>query len=179
MNLKKEEKYILIGIPFIIIAGSILHFIYDWLGKNKVIGLFVPVNESVWEHTKLFLLPVIIWWMAYYIINKDKDKINPNKWFFGCIAALVASVLFMICFYYAFTQFFGFDSIIFDVADFILSVIVGQLAGIHFYRKPDKIDWKTSFSIIILIVSLFAFLTLCPPKTPIFFDNATKIYGYT
>lgn len=49
---------------WIIAAGSLLHFVYDLTGENPFVGVFVPVNESVWEHLKLLLLPVFLfsWW---------------------------------------------------------------------------------------------------------------------
>ena len=43
----------IIGTFFIIIAGSLLHFVYEWTGYSDIMGLFTPVNESVWEHLKL------------------------------------------------------------------------------------------------------------------------------
>ena len=36
----------------IVIAGTLLHFVYGWSGRNLLVGLVSPVNESVWEHTK-------------------------------------------------------------------------------------------------------------------------------
>jgi len=35
------------------LVGSLLHFLFDWLGQWPPIGLISAVNESVWEHTKL------------------------------------------------------------------------------------------------------------------------------
>ena len=32
-----------------LLAGAALHFLYTWL-PLPLIGLFAPVNESVWEH---------------------------------------------------------------------------------------------------------------------------------
>lgn len=52
------EKWILAGIPALFLIGSVLHFAHQLLGQNPVAGLFFPVNESVWEHCKMVLLPV-------------------------------------------------------------------------------------------------------------------------
>jgi hypothetical protein len=35
----------------IVVAGTLLHFVYGWSGHNALAGLVSPVNESVWEHT--------------------------------------------------------------------------------------------------------------------------------
>ena len=38
--------------------GCAWHFLYDWC-PHFLVGLFAPVNESVWEHLKLLFGPVI------------------------------------------------------------------------------------------------------------------------
>ena len=38
--------------------GCAWHFLYDWY-PHFLVGLFAPVNESVWEHLKLLFWPVI------------------------------------------------------------------------------------------------------------------------
>ena len=34
---------------------------YDWCRQARLIGLFVPVNESTWEHMKLLFIPMLIY----------------------------------------------------------------------------------------------------------------------
>ena len=40
------------------LAGTALHFAYDWC-LSPLVGLFAPVNESVWEHLKLLFWPFL------------------------------------------------------------------------------------------------------------------------
>ena len=40
------------------LAGAGLHFVYE-LCPLPIVGLFAPVNESVWEHLKLFFWPFL------------------------------------------------------------------------------------------------------------------------
>src|SRR5690625_6613879 len=40
------------------IAGSLLHFLFDWTGHNRVVAIFSAVNESYWEHIKIAVWPV-------------------------------------------------------------------------------------------------------------------------
>jgi hypothetical protein len=35
------------------LGGTILHFLYEWLGEAVLIAPFSGVNESTWEHMKL------------------------------------------------------------------------------------------------------------------------------
>ena len=43
-----------------VLLGSLNHFIYEWSGENVVAGLLFATNESVWEHIKLALLPMLL-----------------------------------------------------------------------------------------------------------------------
>ena len=49
-TLKKSEIF---GAIFVMVFGTLMHFFYDWSGKNPVVALFAPYNESTWEHLKL------------------------------------------------------------------------------------------------------------------------------
>ena len=51
----------------IIILGIILHFLYEWSGKNKFVATFSAVNESTWEHLKLAFFPILIFGIVDFI----------------------------------------------------------------------------------------------------------------
>jgi hypothetical protein len=51
-----------IGSISMVPAGSALHFVYGWSSQNALVGLFAPVNESIWEHAKLVFLPPLLWY---------------------------------------------------------------------------------------------------------------------
>nr|WP_236945659.1 DUF6512 family protein [Enterocloster clostridioformis] len=48
------------GILSVSLLGTLLHFTYRWSGRNPLIGLIAPVNESVWEHMKLLFFPMLL-----------------------------------------------------------------------------------------------------------------------
>ena len=56
------------GFVFVIIAGTLLHFVYHWTGQNRIVGLFSPVNESTWEHLKLLFTPMLLNSIAEYFV---------------------------------------------------------------------------------------------------------------
>lgn len=174
----KEQKWLIFGVSIIFVAASLLHFVYEWTGENKIIGLFVPVNESVWEHLKLVLLPIIIWWIAFYMVKGEKFSINKNKWYLGCIVSLVTSMLFILAFFYTYTEAFGIKSIVLDIVDTFLGILFGQILGAHIYKYSRGIDWVVSAIIILLIVGAFAWFTISPPELPIFLDTTTGRFGF-
>lgn len=152
--------YILVGIPIIFLVGSFFHFVYDLTGQNFLVGLVAPVNESVWEHTKMVLLPTILYWSVY------PHKIDKNKWYTGLLSALLSSITTMLFVFYFYTSAFGIESLIIDILILLLSVTIGQLFGLHIYTYAKGI--KGAAVIIMAIVLIYAFWTLFPPNIPLF-----------
>ena len=59
--MKQLKKYTIIGSTFfVLITGTLSHFIYEWSGNNFIVGFFFPVNESTWEHMKLVFFPMFL-----------------------------------------------------------------------------------------------------------------------
>ena len=59
--MKKLNSYLLTGILFVLITGTLAHFVYEWSGNNFILGFFFPVNESIREHMKLCFFPMLVW----------------------------------------------------------------------------------------------------------------------
>jgi hypothetical protein len=96
------------------------HFIYEWSGKNFIAGLFVPVNESTWEHMKLVFFPMIIY--TVFVENRlsnDYPCILPAH----CIGILIGTWLVAVLFY-SYSGILGFNVFILDLAVFIASVLI-------------------------------------------------------
>src|SRR5574344_326861 len=109
--MKKINRYFIIGIPVIFILGSISHFLYNLTGENFLIGLISPVNESIYEHTKLSIIPLFL----FYTIGYLRFKPNKNKWLLSYIISLIISVITIPLLYYFYTKAFGFHSLIIDI----------------------------------------------------------------
>ena len=176
-SFKYLNRQFIISILFIFFFGNLSHFIYNLTGNLTFIGAFFPVNESVWEHLKLLLIPVIFWWELFYIINKGKLLIDRDKWFFATIIALLSSMIFQLSFFYLYTGSLGIESLIIDISIFLFSVILGQFIGLHIYKYSKGINYKVSFFILIIIVLFFIYITFNSPHLPIFLDGNTGIYG--
>ena len=167
-SFKYLNRQFIISILFIFFFGSLSHFIYNLTGNLTFVGAFFPVNESVWEHLKLLLIPVTFWWKLFYIINKGKLLIDRDKWFFATIIALLSSMIFQLSFFYLYTGALGIESLIIDISIFLFSVILGQFMGLHIYKYSKGINYKVSFFILIIIVLFFIYITFNTPHLPIF-----------
>ncbi len=168
------KKWLLFGILFIIILGSLAHFMYEWSGKNPIMGLLTAVNESTWEHIKLAIFPSLILLLIQYPFLK-----NNKNFFVGTFLSMLTMILLIPIIFYGYQAIIGKDIFILDILDFIISVIIGQFI---FYKvmklKVLPMVWRIS-SIIGIIIITFGYLTFSyfPPRTFIFEDPITKTYG--
>jgi hypothetical protein len=170
-------KWSLIGIPIIFLLGSLFHFTYEFSGENLFVGLFSAVNESVWEHLKLLVLPMILWWGGVYFFKGKEFDIDKKKWFSASVVALLSAIITVPLLFYFYTEAFDTQSLVVDILIFLIAVIVGQLVGIHFYKNSKGMDLTFSYILIILIVFIFIYFTLFPPQIPLFLDPVSNTYG--
>ena len=181
-KLTKPQKWIIIGIPALFLLGAVFHFLYDFTGKISWIGIFSPVNESIWEHMKMSLFPVMGWWGIYFMIKNKEHQINKNVWFTSALLSLVVTLLTMPLVFYFYRGAFGIEgpslfTLIFDIFILLLSVTCGQLSGFHFYKYSKGINFIFAIILILFIMVSFVIFTFFPPRLPIFYDTLNKNYG--
>jgi len=168
------KKWEIIGIFWIIIIGSLLHFTYEWSGNSKFVALFSPVNESVWEHLKLGYFSLLFYIPIEYKFLKTKT----NSFFLGKFLGILSMELTILIIYYSYNFIFNKSSLIVDILSFIIGAILCQLISIKVLKtninKKANILGLIGFILFGFILSFFTFF---PPKLPLFMDNNTKKYG--
>ena len=88
------RKIKIIGCFVIFILSFLSHFMYKWI-PNTLFSLIFPVNESIWEHMKLLVTPVLIFSLFEYMIYRKKD-INYNNFLLSySIAMLLGIILYL------------------------------------------------------------------------------------
>lgn len=171
----KPDTYALLGITVLFLIGSLFHFLYSISGELFVVGLFTPVNESIFEHTKMVVFPIFIWWSLFYLLRKD--NLNTNKWFMAALLSMLTSIISIPMLYYFYTEAFGVQSLVVDVLILLVAVGCGQLLGLHYYQYGKGIDYRLTLGLMVFIIMLFAFLTIFTPKLPLFQDSIDRSYG--
>ncbi len=74
---RRLNIFLIIGAVFTIITGTLLHFVYEWSGESLFVGIFSPINESVWEHLKLLFFPMSVWILiGYFIFGKKIQNLH-------------------------------------------------------------------------------------------------------
>ena len=168
MLMKGLKSYIITGIIFVSIIGTLLHFAYEWSGNNIIVGIFSPINESIWEHTKLIFFPMMLY--SYFISKKIISQypcINSSM-----IIGAFTGVLLIIALFYTYSGIIGFHIGFVDISIFFISVILAFLTA---YKKSSFCN-KNRYVIFLkiiqtILVCLYVLFTFFPPEIPLFFEN--------
>lgn len=172
--MKQLKLFTIIGILFVVVTGSFAHFLYDWTGNNFIIGLFTPINESIWEHMKLLFFPMLIYsFPAAYKLKSDYPCIAPAL----CLGNIIGTFLIPV-FFYTYTCIFNKDIFILDIGTFILSTIIAFYITYKFALSCKLKSYAVIlYGIIIILFLCFMIFTVCPPDLKIFADPASSSNG--
>jgi hypothetical protein len=163
------------GFIFVIIIGTILHFVYHWTGQNRIAGLFSPVNESTWEHLKLLFMPMLLFSIVEYfaIGNRFPNFIEAKA------LGIVFGLLVIVVVFYTYTGIVGQHFLWADILTFVLGVAAAYAYG---WRNIHRVNAGSSSQfaallILLVLVACFAIFTFYPPHIPFFLDPVSKGYG--
>lgn len=170
----KHKTFFILSTIFSIILGTVLHFTYNFLHKPFVLGFFLPINESVFEHLKLLLVPLALVGIAYTILFK-KQK---NLWYYISISTII-SMIFIPIAHYLYTNLFNKSSAIFDIVIYIIAMIFANSYTYLKLTKETKQNDKNSIGILLLITIYFICMvfTIYPPQIELFKDPINNTYG--
>ncbi|OPX43322.1 hypothetical protein CLHUN_28700 [Ruminiclostridium hungatei] len=171
------KKWLYISIPVLFVIGTCFHFLYELSGESPAVGAMAAVNESVWEHSKMLLLPILGWWFIFYITKGKKHGLDPRKWFSGMLVSVVAAILTTFLVFYFYTRAFGVECLVVDILLLLLSDAVGQLLGFHVYEYSKGIRVSLSAAAALLLMVVYIVWTFNPPHLPLFLDEASGKYG--
>lgn len=160
----------------ITLLGSLLHFTYEWSGKNKFVAVFSAVNESTWEHIKLALSAIFvctlvdIWWLGG----------NPNYWVARSMSFLVPIVVIPIIFY-GYTSFTKRSILPVDIGSFVVAAFLSTLLFVAILNTQPVGMAGEIISVVVSVIVIVAYLLLT--RFPLhhsflFRDPITGQYGY-
>ncbi|MCW4016690.1 MAG: DUF6512 family protein [Candidatus Bathyarchaeota archaeon] len=168
-------RYELFGMLFVSLLGGALHFTFEWSGYNPIVGAFSAVNESVWEHLKLGVWPIILYTIIEYFLIKKQT----NNFFLAKTAAAYSIILVIPAIFYGYTSITGESIFAIDILSFIIAVIIGQVLSykiLTYKQLPKRTEWLSLIALAVLAV-LFVVFTFYPPHIELFQDSVTGEYG--
>lgn len=171
----KILKFEILGIAFISLAGSLLHFAFNLLNRFWLAGVFSAVNESTWEHLKLAVIPALAWAFLESRIFKGK----ANNFLCAKASGIYLTPILIAVFFYSYTIILGYNLLVFDISIFVLAVAIGQMASYKIMTLPEFSQRFNAISFLSLIIflSAFAVFTFYPPRIFLFQDPISGQYG--
>ena len=175
LNERAILRYELLGILFIILLGSMLHFTFELSGYNSIVGVFSAVNESVWEHLKLGFWPAILYMLIEYRFIKKEG----NNFFLAKTVVPYAIAAIIPAIFYSYTSITGESIFMIDILSFIVAVIIGQYLSyrILIYKQLSAKLELVALAAMHLLAFLFIVFTFAPPHLPPFQDPISGAYG--
>lgn len=166
-RLKKASLW---AVPLLWLAGTLLHFTYEWLGRSPVAGIFSAINESVWEHAKLLIWPLLVFWLLAGILL----KIPASRVITSAAASVWGAVILMIALFYAYTGALGIESLVLDILIFLLCIVAGVWLGICVlkrYNGENKIISVLSAIALLALIALTVTATFIQIELPLFISQ--------
>ena len=147
-------------------------------GKFTLVGLFAPVNESIFEHAKLAFVPLAGWWMATYLLNRQKYAQVKNNFFAAGMASALSGTLIMPMLYYFYHAGLNIESLAVDILLLFVCIVAGQLAGRHvLFHGKNKFPAWASIAILVTFFVVCALCTLFAPHLSFFKESFSGKYG--
>ncbi len=164
----------LLGFAATSLGGTILHFLYEWLGEAAWVAPFSGVNESTWEHMKLLFWPMFIYAIVQSFLFKDRD----NFWCIKLRGIIIGLVLIPVIFY-TYNGAIGKSPDWINIAIFFISAAASYIYETKMFNE-DKLRCRSpKFAIVTLcvIAILFIIFTFLTPEINLFKDPLTSRYG--
>jgi hypothetical protein len=152
--MKNLKHYFIKGFLFVVITGSIAHFVYDWSGENTFLGFLFPINESIWEHMKLCFFPMLLY--SFYLNTKLENSypcIRTASLFGIILSTFLIPVLF-----YTYSGILGHNYAILDIMTFIISVLLSFVVMYKLTLSCTLSSYKIPLTVLVLILAICFFL---------------------
>ena len=164
----------LMGFAVTALGGTVLHFLYGWLGDAKWIAPFSGVNESTWEHMKLLFWPMLIFAVLQSFFFRDREDFFSVK-----LRGLLLGLLLIPILFYTYNGVIGSSPDWINIAIFFISAAAAYIYEARLFNTGTLVYKSKARAIIILsaIALLFIVFTFRTPEIGIFKDPLTGGYG--
>lgn len=163
------------------LIGSLLHFGHLFKHNPQrlsVLDLIASINESTWEHMKIFIFGVFFWSAIVHLVNLFDLS---SYMFIGAIFSL-ATVILMPIIYYGYMHFLKKNYLAVDIGLFFFICLIYAISTWYYYSVYENFGSEI-YTLIGVVIWLGIFImsylfTYKPPKWEIFRCPSTKSYGH-
>lgn len=163
-----------VGFGVTSLLGTLLHFLYDWLGKPLWIAPFSGVNESTFEHMKLLFWPMFLFALLESFFFRERRD-------FFCVKmrGIILGITLIPVIFYTYNGVIGKSPDSINILIFFITAAVSFIYETYEFKKntvPCKKP-RLALAILIGIGLLFVIFTFKTPKIAIFKDPLTGAFG--
>jgi hypothetical protein len=165
-----------VGGVVIFFAGSFLHFLYELSGFAIIAAPFGSVNESTWEHLKLFFWPGL----AFAVVQHAYLRHRVNNFWAAKAASLALVSVGVAVLFYTYVgivlPIYGKGILLGTLVTGAVGVAVGQFASYRLLTGAQRSPRARRVGIvgIVLMALMFVAFTFAPPRL-FLFEN---FFGY-
>lgn len=166
----------LIGAVFMIAAGSILHFSFDWCGGWRPLALVAAINESIWEHLKLAFWPGLCWG----IFVRPSGELSRVDVLAAKGYSLLATGALIVVIFTTYSGILGRNLLPLDIGTFVAAILIGQflsgwvLTGGLVRRRAVR---YTGLALLALQLISYSLFTFHPPDHWLFIEERSGTRG--
>ena len=163
-----------LGFAVTSLGGTLLHFLYDWLGEAVWVAPFSGVNESTWEHMKLLFWPMLLFAIVESFFFRDRAD-------FWCVKlrGILLGIILIPVIFYTYNGVIGRSPDWINIAIFFISAAAAYIYETHLF-KSERVNGRLprrAIVALVLIALLFVVFTFRTPEIGIFKDPLTGTYG--
>ena len=164
----------LFGFGVTALGGTLLHFLYEWLGGILWVAPFSGVNESTWEHMKLLFWPLLLYAVVQSFFFRDRK----DFWCVKLRGILLGLALIPVLFY-TYNGVVGPSPDWLNITIFFISAAAVYLYETRLFEKGTVAckHPRAAVCLLCLIGVLFGVFTFATPEIGIFRDPLTGTYG--
>lgn len=153
---------LIVGVIIVTFLGWAWVYLYRWTNKNLLVGFTAPVNDSIWELSKIFIFPFLLFFVVLYASAHHVLR-NPAV---ALLCATLAGVLFFWTLFYLYTWFNPVrSSFPANVTLWILAVMLAMVVTFFALTAPylgDSANYA-SIAIYLILIILWLIFTYVPP----------------
>ena len=141
----------ILGLIFEIILGTTGHFLYEWSNYNNLFGFIFSKNESIWEHMKLGITPIILWAIIELLTT------NINNLFFAKFSSIITFSFSLLILYTCYKYIFKKSILFLDILIFYISLFLSSIVSINIIKNISYNMFLNSLSVIGIIFIIYIY----------------------
>ena len=164
----------LAGFAVTSLGGTLLHFLYEWLGGAVWVAPFSGVNESTWEHMKLLFWPMLIFAFVQSCVFRDREDFWQVK-----LKGILIGLLLIPVIFYTYNGSVGRSPDWLNIAIFFIAAAVTYIYEARELSKPAATRKSSKIALLLLLAVALSFVlfTFRTPDIGIFRDPLTGGLG--